>query len=64
MAKAKILKEDLVIPAGTVFVEGPFKRKYGGTNYDALIPLSDDETAEFTCYIGEPAADALFEEDE
>lgn len=61
MDKRWILQEDLVIPKGTVFTHGPARRTYGGSNIDALIELSPDETGEITLYIGEPAADALFE---
>ena len=61
MSEKRVLQRDIIIRAGTVFVKGPTKREYAGTNYEALISLSDDETGEVTLYVGEPAADALLE---
>jgi len=51
MSKEYVLKNDFVIPAGTVFTKGPVERKYGGDNYDANIAISNDETATLTLYL-------------
>jgi len=59
MNKEYALKNDFVVPAGTVFVKGPFKREYGGGNYEANIAISNDETATLTVYLEKDAL-ALF----
>lgn len=43
-AIAVILDEDLVIPAGTRFDVGPVRTEYGEGHYQAILPISDDET--------------------
>ena len=43
-AIAIILKEDLVIPAGTKFEVGPTQTVYEGNNFRAVIPFSKDES--------------------
>jgi len=64
MDKRYVLKEYLVIPAGTVFSKGPQRRKYGGDNYDAIIEISPNETADFTLYLSGPDTLILLEESE
>ncbi len=44
MGERLVLREDFVIPAGTVFALGPAKSTYGGGNYEANIAISNDET--------------------
>jgi len=61
MEKKYILKDDFVIPAGTMFSKGPNKREYGGDNYEAIIEVSTDETADFTIYLLDPDTLMLLE---
>ena len=53
MSDKYILKEDFVIPAGAIFSKGPYKREYGGDNYEAAIEISPDATADFTIYLSD-----------
>ena len=61
MRKRYALKDEFVIPAGSVFSRGPNRREYGGDNYDATIEISPDETANFTLYLSGPDTLVLLE---
>lgn len=55
--KKLILKEDLIVPAGTEFFRGPNMTAYAGDNYEALIEMTPYNTAEVILYLDEDLKD-------
>ena len=60
----KVLKQDIVIPAGTRFVPAPESRQYFRDNYEVLIGLTNDSSGTFTYGIdpGDPKLSEFFED--
>lgn len=42
------LKQDIVIPAGTILNEGPVKRSWGQMNFEKVVEIHKDGIAYFT----------------
>lgn len=59
-----VLREDFVIPAGTVFALGPAKTTYGGGNFEANIAISNDETMRVVVFEGQDTLELFDHEGE
>ena len=57
----KILKKDIIIPAGTIFDTAPNKTTRDASHYDCLIGLSTNTSGVFTYCIDPDYIDELNE---
>lgn len=64
IVKDKILKQDIIIPAGTRFSQAPARREYFNDNYEITIGLTSDSSGTFTYCIdpGDPKLSEFFED--
>jgi len=60
----KILKQDIIIPAGTRFVSAPKWRQYFNDQYEVVIGLTNDSSGTFTYCVdpGDPKLSEFFED--